>query len=144
MSNRFVYIGSVYLLLIRDNKILLLRRFQTGFQDGNYGVPAGHLEGIETVREGCAREAKEEVGIEVLPEDLEVVHVMQRKGHKDERIDFFMVTKSYSGEIINCEPDKCDDVKWFDLENLPDNIVDFMRVGIENYRKGIIYSEFGY
>ena len=144
MFCRYTYVGSVYLLLIKDNKILLLRRCQTGFQDGNYGVPAGHLEGDETVREGCVRETKEEIGLDISPEDLEVVHVMQRKGHKDERIDFFMTVKSYSGEIKNYEPDKCDDVRWFNLENLPDNTVDFMRVGIENYKKGIIYSEFGY
>ena len=61
MSHRFTYIGSSYLFLIKDNKILLQRRFQTGFMDGFYGVPAGHLDGSETAREGCAREIKEEI-----------------------------------------------------------------------------------
>ena len=144
MQNRFTYIGSSYLFLIKDGKILLQRRFQTGFQDGNYGVPAGHLDGNETAREGCAREIKEEIGIEISPEDLEVVHVMQRKATNDERIDFFMTTESFSGEIINCEPHKCDDLSWFDLDNLPENVVDYVKVAIENYRNGVTYSEFGY
>ena len=112
--------------------------------DGFYGVPAGHLDGNETSREGCAREIKEEINIEINPEDLEVVHVMHRKATNDERIDFFMTAKSYSGEIENVEPHKCDDLSWFELDKLPNNIVDYVKVAIENYRNGVTYSEFGY
>ena len=144
MRKNFPYVGSSYLFLIKDNKILLQRRFQTGFQDGNYGVPAGHLDGGETAREGCVREIKEEIGIAVLPHDTEVVHVMHRKGSLDERIDFFMTANQYTGEITNCEPNKCDDLCWFPLDELPDNTVDYVRIAIENYRKGILYSEFGW
>jgi 8-oxo-dGTP diphosphatase len=144
MSERFTYIGSSYLFLIKDNKILLQRRFQTGFMDGYYGVPAGHLDGGETAREGCAREIKEEIGVDINPEDLKVVHVMHRKAEKDERIDFFMTTTEYSKEIRNCEPDKCDDLKWFNFNELPDNMVDYVKVALENYRNNINYSEFGY
>lgn len=144
MTNRFTYIGSSYLFLIKDGKILLQRRFQTGFQDGNYGVPAGHLDGNETAREGCAREIREEIGIEIKPEDLEVVCVMHRKAENDERIDFFMIAKSYTGEITNREPHKCDDLSWFELDNLPENIVDYVKIAIKNYRNGVTYSEFGY
>ncbi len=144
MINRFTYIGASYLFLVRDNKILLQRRFQTGFEDGNYGVPAGHLDGNETAREGCIREVKEEIGIDLKIEDLEVVHIMHRKALQDERIDFFMITKSYAGEIINCEPDKCDDLSWFSLDELPENIVDYVKIAIHHYKDGINYSEFGW
>jgi 8-oxo-dGTP diphosphatase len=112
--------------------------------DGFYGVPAGHLDGNESARAGCAREIKEEIGVNIKPEDLDVVHVMHRKGAKDERIDFFMTAKSYSGEIANCEPHKCDDLRWFPLNNLPDNMVDYVKVALEKYRAGALYSEFGY
>ncbi|USN87391.1 MAG: NUDIX domain-containing protein [Candidatus Nomurabacteria bacterium] len=144
MKKDFTCVGSVYLLLIKDNKILLGRRFKTGFMDGFYGVPAGHIENAETAKEGCARETKEEIGIDIKPEDLEVVHVMYRDNKKDVRVDFFMTTKSYKGEIKNCEPHKCDGLDWFDLDNLPDNTIDFMKAGIENYRNNITYSEFGW
>jgi len=144
MSNRFTYIGSSYLFLIKDNKILLQRRFQTGFMDGFYGVPAGHLDGNETAREGCVREIKEEISINIKPDDLEMVHIMHRKAAHDERIDFFMTAKSYTGEIQNMEPHKCDELSWFALDELPDNIIDYIQVAIENYKKNITYSEFGY
>lgn len=144
MRKTFPYVGSSYLLLIEDDKILLQRRCNTGFQDGNYGVPAGHLDGDETAREGCAREIAEEIGIMVDPKDLEVVHVINRKADHDERIDFFMTTKKYTGEIKNMEPEKCDDLQWFELNNLPENTVDYVQVAIENYRSGITYSEYGW
>jgi 8-oxo-dGTP diphosphatase len=144
MSTRFTYIGSAYLFLIKDNQILLQRRFNTGFEDGNYGVPAGHLDGGETAREGCAREIREEIGVTIKPEDLTVVHVMHRKAAKDERIDFFMTASVYEGEIVNNEPDKCDDLSWFPLDNLPANMVAYVKVALQHYLKDVMYSEYGY
>lgn len=144
MRTNFPYVGSSYLLLIQDNKILLQRRFQTGFEDGNYGVPAGHLDGGETARAGGARETREEIGINIKPEDITVVHVMHRKASNDERIDFFMTARKYTGEIANNEPHKCDDLQFFPLDNLPENIVDYVKVAIENYCNGISYSEYGW
>jgi len=144
MRKNFTYVGSVYLLLIKDNKILLLRRVNTGYADGFYGLPAGHLEGEETAREGCIREAKEEAGINLEVGDLELVHTMHRKSEKDERMDFFFTTAKYSGEVSNAEPNKCDDLRWFSLDDLPENTIDFTSVAIESYKKGIRYSEFGW
>jgi 8-oxo-dGTP diphosphatase len=144
MSTRFTYIGSAYLFLIKDNQILLQRRFNTGFQDGNYGVPAGHLDGGETARQGCAREIREEIGVSINPDNLTVVYTMHRKAAKDERIDFFMTASEYDGEIVNNEPDKCDDLRWFPLDNLPENMVDYVKVALSNYLQNKIYSEYGY
>lgn len=144
MRTNFPYVGSSYLFLVRNNEILLQRRFQTGFEDGNYGVPAGHLDGGETSREGCAREVKEEIGIEIKPENLQVVHIMHRKAANDERIDFFMTASIYKGDIQNCEPNKCDDLSWFSLDNLPENTVAYVKAAIEAYKNGVMYSEFGW
>ena len=67
MRTNFPYVGSSYLFLIEEDKILLQRRFQTGFEDGSYGVPAGHLDGGETARAGCVREVSEEIGVTINP-----------------------------------------------------------------------------
>lgn len=144
MVDRFTYIAAAYLFLIQEEQILLQRRVNTGFMDGMYGVPAGHLDGNETAREGMARELFEEIGITVNPRDLEVVHVMHRKAASDERFDLFMSLTSYGGLIENKEPHKCDDLRWFPLNALPENMVDYVRVALEATIRGERYSEFGW
>jgi 8-oxo-dGTP diphosphatase len=144
MRQNFPYVGSIYLFLIQDEKILLLRRFQTGYEDGNYGLPAGHMDGNETARESCAREVREEIGIEIDPEDLTVVHVMHRKEAHDERIDFFMTATTYAGEIRNMEPHKCDELTWHPLDALPPNTIEYIRVALNHFRNGVLYSEYGW
>ena len=144
MRKNFPYVGSSYLFLIQDNKILLQRRFQTGYEDGNYGVPAGHLDGGETARAGGAREVSEEIGVMISPEDMTVVHVMHRKAANDERIDFFMTASKYTGTITNAEPHKCDDLQFFPLDALPGNMVEYVRLAIEAYSRDEFYSEYGW
>lgn len=144
MTDRFTYIGSSYLVLLREGKVLLLRRANTGFEDGNYGLPAGHLDGGETAREGGAREVREEIGIAIAPDDMHVAHVMHRKAAHDERIDFFLTCERYEGEIENKEPHKCDDLSWFSLDDVPANTIDYIRVALENIRDGVFYSEYGW
>lgn len=68
---------------------------------------------------------------------------MLRK-EKDERADFFFEVKKYSKEIQNMEPKKCSELKWFNLDNLPDNTVPYAKHAIECYQQGIYFSEFGW
>ncbi|MFC1629717.1 NUDIX domain-containing protein [Patescibacteria group bacterium] len=140
-KERFKVIASVYLVLIRDNKILLSRRYNTGYFDGYYSFPAGHLDGKETLKQGVVREVKEEIGIILDPADLELIHVMNRKMPNNERVDFFFAIKKCHGEPKIMEPDKCDDLSWFKLNNLPQNIVPYIKQAIDSFQKNIIYSE---
>ena len=109
--------------------------------DGMYGLPAGHLDGNETAREGGAREFHEEIGIDMNPYDLEVVHVMHRKAESDERIDFFMTTQKYVGKLKNMEPEKCDGWDWYDLNNLPGHLFEFCVLAFECFRTGQNYFD---
>lgn len=140
-------IPEICLILVKEGEILLLRRKNTGWSDGWYCTPAGHGEEGETMREATAREAKEEVGITINPADLEFVHVQHRwsedlGGHS--RIGFYFVAHAYDGEIVNMEPDKCDDVQFFPLSDLPPNTIAPFKLAIECYTKGVTYSEFGW
>ena len=140
-KERFKVIPSVYLVLIKDNKILLSRRHNTGYFDGNYGFPAGHLDGNETLKQAMVREVKEEIDIILDPADLELVHTMNRKIPDNERVDFFFTAKKWQGEPKIMELDKCDDLSWFKSNNLPQNIIPYIRQAIDSFLNNIIYSE---
>ncbi|MGC9523384.1 MAG: NUDIX hydrolase [Anaerolineae bacterium] len=134
---------AVHLLFLSGGRVLLLRRFNTGWGDGKYSVPAGHVDAGESVIAAAIREAWEEVGVCLRPADLEVVHVMHRKSD-DERIDFFLLVKGWAGEIANREPDKCDDLRWFSLSSLPSDMIPYVKSGLRQYQAGIVFSEFGW
>ena len=134
---------AVHLFFLRDKQILLLRRFNTGYEDGNYSVVAGHVDMGETVTQAAVREAAEEVDIILEPTDIQIVHIMNRKSD-DERIDFFMAVRHWVGDIRNNEPQKCDELSWVAMDSLPHNTIPYVKYGIENYQAGMYYSEFGW
>lgn len=143
---RFKIVPACYLMLVKDGKMLLSRRFNTGYEDGNYSFVAGHLNGNETFRQAMAREAKEEAGIVIDPEKLKIIHVMHRaqEDSTGERMDILMTIAEWVGEIKNNEPEKCDDLSWFLIDEIPDNVVPFLKQAINCVNKGIFYSEFGF
>jgi len=143
-KERFRQIGTAHLFLVKDNKILLLRRFNTGYEDGKYSVVAGHIDANETARQTMIREAKEEAGIGINIEDLELAHVMHRNETNEERIDFFFTAKRWKGEPKILEPHKCDDLGWFDLDKLPDNTIPYIKQAIDCFLNNKIYSERGW
>ncbi len=138
-DERFRAAVAVHLFLVRDGRVLLLRRYNTGYEDGSYSVPAGHLDGGEEVRVTAAREALEEVGIEVAPEGVDIVVMMHRKAEEG-RVDFFVAVSSWNGEISNCESHKCDELSWFPLDALPGNTIPYLRRALENYRPGASFE----
>ena len=146
MSERYKPYAAVLTFLVKDNSILLIRRFNTGWADGSYTVPSGHVDADESVTVAAAREAKEEIGVTILPKDLQFAHVMHRKNSESNReyVDFFFSANTWLGEPVNNEPNKCDDLKWFLLGELPDNIVPFVRDAITAYRNKIHFSESGW
>jgi mutator protein MutT len=140
-KERFKIIPSVYIVLIKDDKILLSRRYNTGYFDGNYSFPAGHLDGNETLKQAMVREAKEEIDIVLDAADLELVHTMNRRIPNNERVDFFFVAKKYQGEPKIIESDKCDELNWFELNKLPQNIIPYIKQAIDSILNNITYSE---
>ena len=134
---------TVHLFFFRENQILMLRRFNTGFADGQYSLPAGHLDGNETVIAAAAREAQEEVGVRLEAEHIRFSSVMHRLDG-EERVDFFVEVQSWDGQPVNAEPEKCDDVRWVDLDDLPSNTIPYIRQALRNHQAGLKFDEFGF
>jgi len=121
-KEKFNLHAAVYLILEKDNLILLMRRFNSGWNDGKYTLPAGHVDGNETMADCMVREAKEETGIIINPNDLNVVHIVHQFSNS-EYIDFYLTAKKWSGEPKIMESNKCDDMQWFPLDNLPKDLL---------------------
>ena len=143
-KERFKLVPTSFLVLIKGSKILLLRRFNTGHMDGYYSMVAGHLNGNETFIQAAVREAKEEALLEINPKDLHVVHVMHRKCPSEERIDVYLLAKKWKGEPKNMEPHKCDDLSWYELDDLPRNMIPYVRQAIGCIKNKSFYSEYGW
>ncbi len=143
MTPRARFPATVHLFFFRNGQVLLSRRFNTGYRDGEYSVPAGHLDGNETVRVAAQREAAEEVGVQIALDDILFSSVMHRN-EGDERIDFFVAIRSWDGEPFNNEPDKCDELRWVPVTALPANTIPYVRRALEIHSKGICFDEFGW
>jgi 8-oxo-dGTP diphosphatase len=134
---------TVHLLFFREGQILVARRFNTGYRDGEYSVPAGHLDGGETVIAAAAREAQEEIGVRIEAGDIRFSSVMHRN-EGEERVDFFVHVNQWQGEPFNAEPEKCDDLRWANIDDLPDNTIPYVRRAIANHLNGVTFDEFGW
>lgn len=143
-DHKFKLIPSVYLLLIKDGKILLARRKDTGYEDGNYGLVAGHVDGQETFRAAMQREAKEEGGLHIELRHLQHALTMHRWCGDHERVDIFFTCSTWEGEPKIMEPHLCDAMAWFPLQALPQNIIPYIQTAIALQQEGVTYTEFGW
>jgi len=117
---------GVHVVLELHERILLMRRCNTGFFDGQYSLPGGHVEPGESIKAAAVREMREELDVLVDPDALSMIGVVHRYSDTN-RIDFFMKATTWSGTPIRAEPDKCDDLVWVDLHQLPPNTVDYVQ-----------------
>ncbi len=156
MKERFAVPPAVYVVLFRHQvmdsqyEILLMRRANTGYMDGRWGLPAGHLDPNESLIGGAARELKEEAGVSLTENDLELVHVAHTapekpNDHKDQRIDFYFKAILPEGAVPSIkEPHKCDGMAWYSLNSLPDNVVPRVLSALEDISSKKMFSEHGW
>jgi ADP-ribose pyrophosphatase YjhB (NUDIX family) len=144
-KSRFKVYASVHVIFQKDNKILLSRR-KNITSDGLWSLVAGHLDGGETVTEACIREAQEEVGVNINPKDIAITTVCHSYSshNKREFIQFYTICKRWKGELINNEPDKCSELKFFLLDELPDDIVPYVKDGIKKTFARVYFYEYGW
>jgi len=143
-KDRYKQIVAVHLVLQRDAQILFQLRKNTGYEDGSYSLPGGHVEADETAIVALQREMQEELCIEFNPADVEFAHVSHRKGDDHERIDFFFIVKKWRGEVTNGEPNKCDGFVWATRKTVPGKLVDYIKNALEHIEADKPYSQFAW
>jgi ADP-ribose pyrophosphatase YjhB (NUDIX family) len=141
MPRQPIFLVAVHALFIKDTKVLLSERSNTGYMDGFFSLPAGHVEPGEGIVAAMKREIAEETGL-ILPDLPDPVHVMRRIKPQDERIDYFFMIENWLGELSNAEPEKCASLTWFSLDQLPANTVPYVRQAIEYVRHQQHFSDY--
>lgn len=139
-SHRHKSITAAYLILKKDGKLLLLRRSNTGYCDGLFGLPSGHVDEGEPVIDAMVREAKEEIDIKVHPDNLKLIHVRDRKALDGHRIDFFFECEKWEGDPVNVEPHKCSELSWVENGESHPDLIPYIKETINLASKGDIYS----
>ncbi len=142
---------AVFLILLRDNpyiigkkQVLLQKRQNTGYMDNMYDAcSSGRVEPNESILEAIQREAFEETCIKIRKEDIKLVNTYHSssKSNPFEYLRFYFTTKVWSGEPKIGEPDKCSELLWVDIDNLPINTIPHFKVAINNFLNEISYDQ---
>jgi ADP-ribose pyrophosphatase YjhB (NUDIX family) len=148
-------IVDIHLLLMRERRVLLGRRVNTGYGDGAYEPPSSRLAERETIVEAAIRVAAAQTGIELIPSHVALAHVMHDVSGAG-RIAFFLTADGWAGEpgcdaasggsgssgTGNGTAGSYSDFDWFDVDDLPANMIDRARVAIRHYAAGAGFSTY--
>jgi ADP-ribose pyrophosphatase len=132
----YIGVGCGALIINDNNETLLLKRTQkTRSEAGFWSKPGGTVEFGEKVEDAVKREIKEELGVHI-----ELIRFLGFTDHiiKSENqhwVAFNYLAKIISGTLQNIEPEKAEEIKWFKLNNLPENLTQTTREPIDVYLK---------
>lgn len=145
MSEKYYSRLAVNLVLTRINEngqkeILLQLRQNTGYMDNMYDFAcSGHVDKGETFANALIREAKEEIGINIIEDDL--IFLAVNHDYQSDHVQVFFATKSYIGEPVVCEPEECGGLLWANIDELPQNIIPYVANVIEDIKLGIQFDD---
>ena len=124
--------SAVHILIIKNGQILLQKRKGSKLWPGYYAVPAGHIDEGENQYDALIREAKEELGIVINPENIINSYVVLRRNffeidgkRLEPYIDYYFEINEYEGTPKIIEEDKCDELIWADINNLPEPFINY-------------------
>ena len=132
--------------LYKDDQCLLARRCNTGFGDGLYSMIGGAVQNTETALQAIVRKVQLEIGATMSPDLFSFVHMLHLKSSDDGKPRILLCFAAAISGIVFCntDPDRCDDVRFFDCNQLPENMLPAHKQIIECIQKDIYYSELGW
>ena len=131
--------SAIHMIIMKENKILLQKRKGTKLWSGYYALPAGHIDKGENQYDALIREAMEELGISINLDDIINSYVVLRRNYfeidgkvLEPYIDYYFEIKIYKGTPKIMESDKCDELIWCDINNLPEPFINYEGVFLED------------
>lgn len=113
--------------------VLLQRRFNTGYLDGHWALPSGHVVDGEDALAAASRELREETGLIVMPDDWQFICAMHRRTDRS-IVDLFFTTDHFVGTPHICEPTKSDGLAFFARNALPQPLAGYVGVALDCLR----------
>lgn len=127
-----IFKSAVHMLIMDGDKILVQKRKGTKLWNGYYGLPAGHIDEGENQYDALLREAKEELNILINTNDIEKEYVVLRRNYfqidgkiLEPYIDYYFEITKYEGIPTIMEEDKCDELIWININDLPEPFINY-------------------
>jgi 8-oxo-dGTP pyrophosphatase MutT (NUDIX family) len=134
-----IFKSAVHMIITKENKILLQKRKGSKLWPGYYALPAGHIDEGETQFDALIREAQEELGINIDPKNILNSYVVLRRNffeidgkQLEPYIDYYFDIEEFEGVPKIMEEDKCDELIWADVDNLPEPFINYEGVFLED------------
>lgn len=127
---------AVYAVLEKDDQVYLMQRANSGYCDGMWGLPSGHLEENETLPQALIREVAEETGLTLYPQNITLAHTIFRMSKGRVYNDYFFQVKDWQGTPTIKEPSKCTVAGWYGYENMPAEMPPEVRHTLHALRTG--------
>ena len=135
----------VLAILSQDDQVVLLHRNEKqSFGAGLYALVGGKVEQGERALQAIQREVQEEVGLDLAESDFTLIHTLHRKGTETEFTSLIFTADISGLTPKNNEPEKCDDMQLYSLQELPENMIPAHKQILEHVQRGSIYSEHGW
>lgn len=119
MGIDYIGVGIGAVIKDGDGKMLLAKRGKKAKNErGKWEFPGGTVEFGDTMAQTIIREIQEELGVEIeLGERLPAIdHIIPEEGQHWVTSGFIAHIKKGMPKIM--EPEKCDEIGWFSLEEL--------------------------
>ncbi len=132
----YIGVGVGAILVDPDGKVFLSRRGQNSKNEkGLWEFPGGAVEFGEKMADALQREMAEEYGIEIEVGDLlDIIdHILPAEGQHWVSPTFICRIKSGEPKIL--EPEKCSQIGWFDVGEIPDNLSLITQQNLLHYRQ---------
>ena len=131
--------SAVHMIIVKNDKILLQKRKGTKLWPGYYALPAGHIDEGENQYDALVREAQEELDIQINPKDILNSYVVLRRNFfeidgklTEPYIDYYFEIHDYKGTPKIAEKDKCDELIWSNINELPNPFINYEGAFLED------------
>lgn len=107
----------VVLTMIRNSKGEFLIQKRSKQKNGLYGATGGHCKTGETGLQGAITEVKEEIGLDVKPEEMKLLHEL-REDDKQVFFELYFLQKDIDLNTLKLQEEEVESVEWMSIDRI--------------------------